>query len=102
MLITFLNSKEWLLRYSFFEKISEIAIYVGPTSLKEFILPCISQALYDVEESVIESALKGLVVLTELKLFKKAVILDLLKTIVQLLHHPNKWIRYYYNIKLKI
>jgi phosphoinositide-3-kinase regulatory subunit 4 len=45
MIITFLNSKEWLLRYTFFEKITDVAIYVGPNSLKEFILPCILQGI---------------------------------------------------------
>jgi phosphoinositide-3-kinase regulatory subunit 4 len=43
---------------------------------------------------VIESALKGLTKLTELNLFKKNTLLDLSKIISQLLHHPNKFIRY--------
>jgi phosphoinositide-3-kinase, regulatory subunit 4 len=94
MIITFLNSREWLLRHAFFEQMSGISIFVGPTSLKEFILPCLLQALHDVEEFVIVEALKTLVSVTEVGLFKKNDILKVSIIVSPLLHHPNTWIRY--------
>ena len=94
MVITFLNSRQWRLRHAFFEQIVGISVYVGPTSLKEFILPCIMQALYDVQEFVIDQALNGLVTLCELQMFEKSTIVDIAKKVSFLLYHPNTWIRY--------
>ncbi|KAL0489645.1 vacuolar protein sorting protein VPS15 [Acrasis kona] len=92
-MITFLNIDDWRLRHAFLEQITCVSVYVGPTNLKEYILPCILQALYDPEEFVIEQAINGLVSLTQLGLFSKSTLLDVSPKLAPLLHHPNTWIR---------
>ncbi|KAL9641455.1 hypothetical protein ABK040_013380 [Willaertia magna] len=95
MIITFLNSRQWRLRYAFYEQMVGISVFVGPTSLKEFILPCLMQALYDVQEFVIEQGLNGFISLCELGMFDKTTLVDeISRKVSLLLHHPNSWIRY--------
>lgn len=42
---TYLNDKNWVLKSAFFDTIVGVATYVGPTSLNEYILPLMTQAL---------------------------------------------------------
>ena len=107
-LITYLNDRDWMLRASFFESIVGVATFVGGKSLEEYILPLLTQAITgipprttflsfvliaaDPEEFVIEKVLNALASLTELGLFQKSSILDLAKTIVRLIVHPNTWV----------
>lgn len=44
-MITYLNGRDWLLRYAFFESIVGVAACVGARSLEEYILPLMIQAL---------------------------------------------------------
>ncbi|EAU84150.2 other/VPS15 protein kinase [Coprinopsis cinerea okayama7 len=44
-MITYLNDRDWLLRYSFFESIVDVAACAGGRSLEEYILPLMIQAL---------------------------------------------------------
>jgi phosphoinositide-3-kinase regulatory subunit 4 len=44
-MITYLNDREWLLRYAFFESIVDVAVCAGGRSLEEYILPLMIQAL---------------------------------------------------------
>jgi phosphoinositide-3-kinase regulatory subunit 4 len=44
-MITYMNHREWLLRYAFFESVVEVAACVGGKSLEEYILPLMIQAL---------------------------------------------------------
>ena len=44
-MITYLNDRDWLLRYAFFESIVGVAACVGARSLEENILPLMIQAL---------------------------------------------------------
>ncbi len=44
-MITYLNGKEWRLRFAFLESIVSVAALVGSTSLEEFVLPLMEQAL---------------------------------------------------------
>jgi phosphoinositide-3-kinase regulatory subunit 4 len=44
-MITYLNDKDWRLRSAFLEKIVSVAAFVGSTSLEEFVLPLMEQAL---------------------------------------------------------
>ena len=44
-MITYLNDKDWLLRYAFFESIVDVAACAGGRSLEEYILPLMVQAL---------------------------------------------------------
>jgi len=46
----------------------------------------------DTEEFVVEKVLNALASLTELGLFQKASVLELSRTIVKLVVHPNLWI----------
>ncbi len=44
-MITYLNDRDWLLRYAFFESIVDVAACAGGRSLDEYILPLMVQAL---------------------------------------------------------
>lgn len=44
-MITYLNDRDWLLRYAFFESIVDVAACAGGRSLEEYILPLMAQAL---------------------------------------------------------
>jgi phosphoinositide-3-kinase regulatory subunit 4 len=44
-MITYLNDKDWRLRCAFLESIVSVAALVGTTSLEEFVLPLMEQAL---------------------------------------------------------
>ncbi|KAF8958945.1 hypothetical protein BDZ97DRAFT_1839964 [Flammula alnicola] len=81
-MITYLNDRDWLLRYAFFESIVD-----------EYILPLMVQALSDVEESVVAKVLSALTSLCELGLFQKMRIWELMSATLGFLYHPNIWIR---------
>jgi phosphoinositide-3-kinase regulatory subunit 4 len=44
-MITYLNDRDWLIRYAFFDAIVDVAACVGGRSLEEYILPLMIQAL---------------------------------------------------------
>ena len=44
-MITYMNHRDWLLRYAFFESVVDVAACVGGRSLEEYILPLMIQAL---------------------------------------------------------
>ena len=44
-MITYLNDRDWLLRYAFFDSIVEVAACAGGRSLEDYILPLMIQAL---------------------------------------------------------
>ena len=44
-MITYLNDRDWLLRYAFFDSIVSVAACIGGHSLEEYILPLMIQAL---------------------------------------------------------
>ncbi|KAL7416414.1 hypothetical protein BDY24DRAFT_379669 [Mrakia frigida] len=92
-MFTYLNDSDWELRYSFFESIVGVAAFVGSTSLEAFIFPLMTQAVYDVEESVVARVLASLRSLSELDLFSKPRLWDLLSLSLGLISHPNVWIR---------
>lgn len=111
-MITYLNDRDWLLRYAFFESIVDVAACAGGRSLEEYILPLMIQALsgkhrslqagskasltllsLDVEESVVAKVLAALTSLCELGLFQKMRIWELMSATLGFLYHPNIWIR---------
>lgn len=55
-MITYLNDRDWLLRYAFFESIVDVAACAGGRSLEEYILPLMIQALSGKELQVTELA----------------------------------------------
>lgn len=44
-MLTYLNDRDWMLRYAFFQSIVDVAMCVGGRSLDEYILPLMIQAL---------------------------------------------------------
>ncbi|CCO36045.1 phosphoinositide-3-kinase, regulatory subunit 4,p150 [Rhizoctonia solani AG-1 IB] len=92
-MITYLNGRDWLLRYAFFDSIVGVAACVGVRSLEEYILPLMIQALSDVEETVVYKVLSSLTSLSELGLFQKMRIWELLSATVPFLYHPSIWVR---------
>ncbi|KAH0578433.1 hypothetical protein H2248_003581 [Termitomyces sp. 'cryptogamus'] len=92
-MITYLNDRDWLLRYAFFESIVDVAACAGGRSLEEYILPLMVQALSDVEETVVAKVLSTLTSLCELGLFQKMRIWELMSATLGFLYHPNVWIR---------
>lgn len=58
-----------------------------------FLLPCIEQALNDVEEFVIQRAVHALTALCQLGLFEKRNLLQIVTLVSPLLCHPSTWIR---------
>ncbi|KAI0357817.1 hypothetical protein OH77DRAFT_1303761 [Trametes cingulata] len=92
-MITYLNDRDWLLRYAFFDSIVDVAACAGGRSLEEYILPLMIQALSDVEETVVAKVLASLTNLCELGLFQKMRIWELMSATLGFLYHPNVWIR---------
>eukprot|EP00475_Leptophrys_vorax_P038192 TRINITY_DN6689_c0_g1_i1.p1 TRINITY_DN6689_c0_g1~~TRINITY_DN6689_c0_g1_i1.p1 ORF type:complete len:1151 (+),score=275.62 TRINITY_DN6689_c0_g1_i1:39-3455(+) len=91
--ITVLNDKDWQARAAFFENIIGVGIFVGQISLREFILPCIEDALADVEEYVIFRALQSLTAFCQLNLLENYKLEALSSKVCPLLCHPSSWIR---------
>ena len=112
-MITYLNDRDWLLRYAFFDSIVDVAACAAGRSLEEYILPLMIQALSgahepnpipgssqtdpsltaDVEETVVAKVLASLTNLCELRLFQKMRIWELMSATLGFLYHPNIWIR---------
>ncbi|XP_074653856.1 phosphoinositide 3-kinase regulatory subunit 4-like [Tubulanus polymorphus] len=92
-MITFLNDKyDWHLRGAFFDSIVGVAAYVGWQS-STILKPLLQQGLTDTEEFVITKTLAALKSLTELGLFQKPLLHDLLKEVIPFLCHPGVYIR---------
>ncbi|KAG8960407.1 Serine/threonine-protein kinase [Tulasnella sp. 419] len=92
-IITYLNDRDWMLRWAFFDSIVGVAACVGSRSLEEYILPLMIQALSDVEEAVVAKVLASLTSLSELSMFQKMRIWELMSAVIGFIYHPNIWIR---------
>ncbi|KAI0132396.1 hypothetical protein BJ170DRAFT_613811 [Xylariales sp. AK1849] len=90
---TYLNDRDWMLKCAFFDTIVGIATFLGSTSLEEFNLPLMVQALTDPEEHVVGAALHSLAELSNLGLLSKAKIWELVDVVARFTMHPNPWIR---------
>ncbi|KAL2671201.1 hypothetical protein Neosp_013778 [[Neocosmospora] mangrovei] len=90
---TYLNDRDWTLKCAFFDTIVGIAIFIGSTSLEEFMLPLMIQALTDPEEYVVQAALHSLAQLAGLGLLSRPKITELVDLISRFTMHPNIWIR---------
>ncbi len=53
-LIAVLNDRDAQLRAAFFECVPAVALFAGKAAFAAFILPCVEQALSDVDEAVIQ------------------------------------------------
>ncbi|GAA6002182.1 hypothetical protein JCM10207_003113 [Rhodosporidiobolus poonsookiae] len=93
-LVTYLNTRDWMLRRKWNEAAVEVAACVGARSLEEYILPLITLSLADPEEFVVTRVLESLTVLAERRLLAKGKIWELVGGgMVGFLCHPNIWIR---------
>ncbi|KAL9061332.1 MAG: hypothetical protein Q9162_000206 [Coniocarpon cinnabarinum] len=90
---TYLNSRDWKLKCSFFDAIVGVAVYVGSNNVEEFVLPLMTLALLDPEEAVMRSVLRSIAVMASLGLFQRSTALGLVELIVRFTIHPNDWIR---------
>lgn len=90
---TYLNGRDWALKCSFFETIVGIAVFIGSTSLQEFMLPLMIQALMDPEEQVIQAALHSLAQIAGLGLLSRMTVWELSEIVARFTMHPNIWIR---------
>ncbi|EHA52159.1 VPS15 protein kinase [Pyricularia oryzae 70-15] len=90
---TYLNDRDWTLKCALFDTIVGIAAFIGSTSLDEFILPLMVQALMDTEENVVQGALHSLAELAELGLLSKSRVCELVEVVARFTMHPNIWIR---------
>ncbi|KAF5615781.1 VPS15 kinase [Fusarium sp. NRRL 52700] len=90
---TYLNDRDWTLKCAFFDTIVGIAAFIGSTSLEEFMLPLMIQALTDPEEYVVQAALHSLAQLAGLGLLSRPKIWELVDLISRFTMHPNIWIR---------
>ncbi|BGP01316.1 Other/VPS15 protein kinase [Rhodotorula toruloides ATCC 204091] len=92
-LVTYLNTRDWLLRKAWNEHAVDVAQCVGPRSLEEYILPLITLSLADPEEFVVVQVLESLTSLASQRLLTKGKIWELVSPVVSFLCHPNIWIR---------
>ncbi|EGU82094.1 hypothetical protein FOXB_07372 [Fusarium oxysporum f. sp. conglutinans Fo5176] len=90
---TYLNDRDWTLKCAFFDTIVGIAAFIGSTSLEEFMLPLMMQALTDPEEYVVQAALHSLAQLAGLGLLSRPKVWELVDLISRFTMHPNIWIR---------
>ncbi|KAI0014395.1 ARM repeat-containing protein [Xylariaceae sp. FL0662B] len=90
---TYLNDRDWMLKCAFFDTIVGIAAFLGSTSLEEFSLPLMVQAVTDTEEHVVQAALHSLAELANLGLLSKAKTWELIDVVGRFTMHPNAWIR---------
>ncbi|TWU73251.1 Serine/threonine-protein kinase [Metarhizium rileyi] len=90
---TYLNDRDWTLKCAFFDTIIGIAAFIGSTSLEEFMLPLMMQALADTEEYVVQAALDSLAQLAGLGLLSRPKIWELVDLVGRFTMHPNIWIR---------
>ena len=90
---TYLNDKDWILKCAFFQTIVGVATFVGGTSLEEFILPLMIQALTDSEEFVVEKVLSSFASMAELGLFQRSRTWEMVDIVARFMVHPNIWIR---------
>ncbi|KAG5914265.1 hypothetical protein E4U42_000578, partial [Claviceps africana] len=90
---TYLNDRDWMLKCAFFDTIVGIATFLGSTSLEEFMLPLMLQALADSEETVVQAVLHSLAHLAGLGLLSRPRIWELADLVGRFTMHPNIWIR---------
>jgi phosphoinositide-3-kinase regulatory subunit 4 len=93
ILPAFLNDHDEQLRATFFKRIVHVCLFVGQMSLETYLLPCIEQALNDVEETVIVNAMECLAALCTHRLLRKRVLLEAVERASPLLCHPSEWVR---------
>ncbi|GAA6060755.1 hypothetical protein JCM10212_006735 [Sporobolomyces blumeae] len=92
-LVTYLNTRDWMLREKWNEVCVDVAAVVGAKALEEYVLPLIVLSLADPEEFVTVRVLESLTHLAERRLLAKSKIWDLVQQTSGFLCHPDIWIR---------
>ncbi|GAA5903427.1 ubiquitin-binding serine/threonine protein kinase VPS15 [Sporobolomyces salmoneus] len=92
-LVTYLNTRDWLLRYKWNEVCVGVAGVVGAKALEEYVLPLIVLSLADPEEFVTVKVLETLTILASRRLLAKSKTWELVQSTSGFLCHPNIWIR---------
>lgn len=87
------STKFKLIASAFFESTVGLSTFVGSRSLEEYLLPLMIQALNDDEEFVVSRVLATLNELTQLELFQKPMVRDLVSLVTPFLCHSNPWLR---------
>ncbi|CAM1511204.1 Fc.00g087170.m01.CDS01 [Cosmosporella sp. VM-42] len=90
---TYLNDRDWMLKCAFFDTIVGISVFAGSTTLEEFMLPLMMQALTDPEEHVVQAVLHSLAQLAALGLLSPPKLWELVDVVSRFTMHPNIWIR---------
>ncbi|KKA27300.1 hypothetical protein TD95_003144 [Thielaviopsis punctulata] len=90
---TYLNDRDWMLKCAFFDTVVGISTLIGASSLEQFLLPLLTQALADAEEFVIQSAIHAFAQLASLGLLSRPKLWEMLDIISRYSMHPNLWIR---------
>eukprot|EP00754_Rhynchopus_humris_P023716 Rhum_TRINITY_DN14847_c17_g1::Rhum_TRINITY_DN14847_c17_g1_i1::g.125767::m.125767/K08333/PIK3R4, VPS15; phosphoinositide-3-kinase, regulatory subunit 4 len=89
----FLNAPDFQVRMELHKQLVGIALYVGPSFLISYILPCLKEGLLDYEEIVVHEALQTLSKLTRLGMLGRKSLTELCEAVTPLLLHPSYWIR---------
>ncbi len=92
-LLTFPNDQDWELRCAFCMKIPTVAAFLGATVTSEYIVPCLENTIYDVEEKVSLSTIIAITSLIQMRLISKYLIADFAQKCKSLLIHASKTIR---------
>ncbi|WVN90927.1 uncharacterized protein L203_106172 [Cryptococcus depauperatus CBS 7841] len=92
-IMTYLNDKDWMLRFAFFDGIVGVGAFIGLRAVEEYVLPLMLQALADPEETVVARVIGSVTSLASLGLLARMRLWDVLFAIRGFLYHPNLWIR---------
>lgn len=92
-LVTYLNDRDWTLRYAFMEGIVGVGAFIGLKAVEEYILPLMLQALSDPEEAVVAKVISALTSLATLGLLSRMNTWDVFCAVKGFLCHPDTWIR---------
>ncbi|GMM47735.1 ubiquitin-binding serine/threonine protein kinase [Pichia kluyveri] len=91
--ITYLNDKDPQIKLSFVASIVPLSVFVGMTSLEQYILPLLLQSIYGPEETIVITLLRALSQLISLRMIRHECFADLLNLSVILIIHPNGLVR---------
>ncbi|KAJ3366527.1 Serine/threonine-protein kinase [Allomyces javanicus] len=92
--ITYLNDKDPNLRTAFFDSIAGVGSVIGEKSLKEYVIPLMTQSLLDADAVVVERVLYAFASLVSLKLLSKMLLRRVVQACAPYLLHPNVFLRY--------
>jgi serine/threonine protein kinase len=92
-LLTFLNDQDSELRELFCRQIAMLGMHLGLSVTSEYIVPCLENVLYDVEEKVAVAAVEALTSLVAANLVAQYWLLDFCHKATALLLHPSIGLR---------